>query len=126
MFMLYTTRVSKVKTLKVRKIEILPCAVVSTVSHQYGLEACTVYGRTCDVVGFMMSAEPAELVALVEACMKEEQHSVFHFLDSDGNRRIKSHCRIKLQYRIVCLSLQQVYKLSRNFKNGVCSVTDAT
>lgn len=126
MFMLYTARVSKVKILKVWKIEILLCAVVGTVSHQYVLEACSVYGRSRSVVGFMMSAEHAKMVALLEACVKEKEHSIFHFLVSDGNRCIKIHCCIKLQYRIACLSLQQVYKLSRNFKNGVYSVTDAT
>jgi hypothetical protein len=99
---------------------------VCSSSHQYGLEACTVYGRSCSVVGFMMSAEPAKMVALMEAFMKEEQCSVFHFLVSDGNKHIKIHFCIKLQYSTVCLSLPQVYKLSRNFKNGVSSVTDAT
>ena len=41
---------SQMKTLRVCKNETLPCAAVGTASHQHGLEACTVYGRSGTVL----------------------------------------------------------------------------
>jgi hypothetical protein len=63
------------------------------------------YGRSCNL-GFMVSAEHAKMDTLLEVCMKEEQHSVIHFLVSEGTRLIKIHCCMKLQYGKVFLSLQ--------------------
>jgi hypothetical protein len=54
----------------------------------------------------MMSAERAEMAAVLEACTKEEQHSVIHFLVSKGNKPIEIHHHMKLQYGEAFLSLQ--------------------
>jgi hypothetical protein len=55
--------------------------------------------------------------------MKEVQYSVIHFLVNEGNKPIEiCHC-MKLQHCKVCLYLQQVYELSRKFKNAMSSVT---
>jgi hypothetical protein len=50
----------------------------------------------------MMSAEHAKMVALLEASMKEEQRSVIRFLVSKGNKPIKIHRHMKLQYGKEC------------------------
>jgi hypothetical protein len=72
-------RVSQMKTLKVqKKIEILLFAAIGTASHHHGLEACTMYG-TSDNTGLMTSTEHAKMAAVLEAGMKEEQHSVIRF-----------------------------------------------
>jgi len=46
------------------------------------------------------------------------------FLISEGLRYIEIHRRMEVQYSDACLSLQQVYKWTRKFKNGISSVTD--
>jgi hypothetical protein len=68
------------------------------------------------------------MATLLEACMKEEQHSVICFLVSEGNKPIKIHHCMKLHYSKVCLHLQQVYTYDwgRKFKNWVPRVTDTT
>jgi len=56
---------------------------------------------------------------------KEEQRSVIRFLSSEGVKPIEIHRQMKVQYGDACLSLQQVYELTRKFMNGVSSVTDS-
>ena len=51
--------------------------------------------------------------------------SVIHFLSSEGVKPIEIHQRMKVQYGDPCLSLQQVYKWTRKFMNGISSVTDS-
>jgi len=58
-------------------------------------------------------------------CTKGEQRSVIRFLSSEGVKPIEIHRRLKVQYGDACLSLQQVYKWSRKFMNGISSVTDS-
>ena len=65
------------------------------------------------------------MVAPLATCTKEEQHSVIHFLRSEGVNPIKIHRRMEVQYGGACLSLQQVYEWSRKFLNSVSSVTDS-
>lgn len=55
------------------------------------------------------------MAAPLEECTKEEKHSVICYFVSKGVKPSKS---IHLLYRNACLSLQQVYKSSRKFKNG--------
>jgi hypothetical protein len=69
--------------------------------------ACYMYGRSGSV-GFMISAECADVAAILEACMKEDQLSVIHFLVCEGNKPCKIYCPIILQYNKVPLSLQKV------------------
>jgi len=64
------------------------------------------------------------MVAPLATCTKEEQHSVIHFLSSEGVKPIEIHRRMKVQYGDACVSLQQVYKWTRKFMNGISSVTD--
>jgi hypothetical protein len=66
-----------------------------------------------------------KMVALLETCTREEQHSVIHFLSSEGVKPNEMHRRMKMQYGDTCLSLQQLYKWDRKFKNGVSRVADA-
>ena len=47
------------------------------------------------------------------------------FLWSEGVKPIEIHQRMEVQYGEACLSLQQVYKWSRKFLNGVSSLTDS-
>jgi len=56
---------------------------------------------------------------------KEEQRSVVCFLSSEGVKPVEIHRRMKGQYGDACLSLQQVYKWTRKFMNGISSVTDS-
>ena len=67
------------------------------------------------------------MVAPLTTCTKEEQRSVisFFFLSSEGVKPIEIHRRMKVQYSDACLSLQQVYKWTRKFMNGISSVTDS-
>jgi len=58
-------------------------------------------------------------------CTKEKQRSVIRFLLSEGVKPIEIRRRMEVQYSDACLSLQQVYEWSRNFLNGVSSVTDS-
>jgi hypothetical protein len=46
--------------------------------------------RRSGSVGFLISVECAEVDAVLEACMKEEQHSVIHFLVREGTDPPKS------------------------------------
>jgi hypothetical protein len=64
------------------------------------------------------------MVALLDTCTIEEQHSVIYFLSSEGVKPNVIHWRMKTQYRDACLSLQ-MYGWDRKFKNGVSSVADA-
>jgi len=56
---------------------------------------------------------------------KVEQRSAFRFLSTEGVKSIEIHRRMKVQYSDGCLSLQQVYKWTRKFMNGISSVTDS-
>ena len=51
--------------------------------------------------------------------------SVIRFLGSEGVKSIEIHRRTKVRYGDACLSLQQVYKWTRKFMNGISSVTDS-
>jgi len=64
------------------------------------------------------------MAAPLATCTKEEQRSVIFFLSSEGVKPIEIHRRMKVQYGDACLSLQQVYKWTRKFMNGISSVTD--
>ena len=61
----------------------------------------------------------------LETCTKEEQRSVIRFLSSEGVKPKEIHRRMKVQYGDACLSLQQVYEWTRQFINGISSVTDS-
>ena len=63
--------------------------------------------------------------ALLATCTKEEQHSVIHFLCSEGMKLIKIHRKMKVQYGGAWLSLQQVSDWSRMFANRINSVVDS-
>ena len=65
------------------------------------------------------------MAAPLAKCTKEEQRSVIRFLSSEGVKPIEIHRRMKVQYGDACLSLQQVYKCTRKFMNGISSVTDS-
>ena len=47
------------------------------------------------------------------------------FLISEGVKPTEIHRRMKVQYGDACLSLQQVYECTRQFTNGIRSVTDS-
>jgi hypothetical protein len=64
-----------------------------------------------------MTAPPA-------ACTKEEQCSVIRILSSEAVKHIEIHRPMKVQYGDACLSLQQVYRCTGQFMNGISSVTD--
>jgi len=66
------------------------------------------------------------MAAKLATCTKEEQPSVIHFLSSEGVKPIKIHQQMKVQYGDACLSLQQMYKWTRKFMNGISSVTDSS
>ena len=53
-----------------------------------------------------------------------EQRLVIRFLSSEGVKPIEIHRRMKVQYGDACLSLQQVYRCTRKFMNGISSVRD--
>jgi hypothetical protein len=57
---------------------------------------------------------------------KEEQRSGIIFLSSEGVKPIEIHRRMKVQYGDACLSVQQVYRYTGQFMNGISSVTDCT
>jgi hypothetical protein len=65
------------------------------------------------------------MVASLAICTKEEQGSVIRFLSSEGVKPIEIHRRMKVQHGDACLSLQQVYQCTRQFMNGISSVTDS-
>ena len=65
------------------------------------------------------------MAALLDACTREEQHSVIRFLGSEGVNPREIHRRMKMQYGDACLSLQQVYDWDRKFKSVLSSVADA-
>ena len=58
-------------------------------------------------------------------CTKEEQRLSSVFLSSEGVKPIEIHRRMNVQYGDACLSLQQVYKWTRKFMDGIRSVTDS-
>jgi hypothetical protein len=58
------------------------------------------------------------MVAPLATCTKEEQYS-------EGVKPIEIHRRMKVQYGDACLSLQQVYRWTKKFMNGISSVTDS-
>jgi len=58
-------------------------------------------------------------------CTRKEQRSVIYFLSSEGVKPIEIHRRMKVQYGDACLSLQRVYEWTRNFMNGISSLTDS-
>jgi len=66
------------------------------------------------------------MAAPLATCTKEEQRSVICFLSSEGVKPIEIHRRMKVQYCDPCLLLQQVYESTRNFMNGISSVTDSS
>jgi hypothetical protein len=47
------------------------------------------------------------------------------FLSSEGVKPIEIHQWMKVQYGDACLSLQQVYKRTKQFINGISFVTDS-
>ena len=51
--------------------------------------------------------------------------SVIRFVSSEVVKPVEIHRRMKVQCGDACLSLQQVYKWTRKFMNGVSSVTDS-
>ena len=65
-----------------------------------------------------------KVAAPLATCTKEEQRSVIRFLSSEGVKPIEIHRRMKVQYGDACLSLQQVYQCTRQFRNDISSVTD--
>jgi len=65
------------------------------------------------------------MAALLATCTKEEQRSVIRFLSNEGVKPIEIYRRMKVQYGDAYLSLQQVYKWTRKFMNGISSVTDS-
>jgi len=65
------------------------------------------------------------MAAPLATCTVEEQRPVVRFLRGEGVKPIEIHRRMEVQYGDACLSLQQVYELSRKFLNGVSSVTDS-
>ena len=65
------------------------------------------------------------MAATLATCIEEEQCSVICFLSSVGVKPIEIRWRMKVQYGDACLSLQQVYKWTRKFMNGISSVTDS-
>jgi len=65
------------------------------------------------------------MAAMLSTCTKEEQRSVFRFLNSEVVKPIEIHRRMKVQYGDACLSLQQVYEWTRKFMNGISSETDS-
>ena len=71
------------------------------------------------------SSSSVKMAALFVTCTKEEQRSVIRFVSSEGVKPIEIHQRMKVQYGDACLSLQQVYEWTRQFMNGISSVTDS-
>ena len=65
------------------------------------------------------------MAAPLATCTEEEQRSVIRFVSSEGVKPIEIHQRMKVQYGDACLSLQQVYEWTRQFMNGISSVTDS-
>ena len=63
------------------------------------------------------------MAAPIATCTKEEQLSVIRVLSSEGVKPIGIDRRMKVQYGDACLSLQQLYKWTRKFMNGISSVT---
>jgi hypothetical protein len=66
------------------------------------------------------------MAAPLSTCAREEQRSVIRFLSSEGVKATEIHRRMEVQYGDACLSLQQVYKWTRKFLNGVSSVADSS
>jgi hypothetical protein len=52
---------------------------------------------------------------------QKEKRSVICFSSSEGVKPIEIHQQMKVQYGDACLSLQQVYKWTRKFMNGIRS-----
>jgi hypothetical protein len=67
----------------------------------------------------------AKMVALLEACTREEQPAVIRFLGSEGEKPAFIHWRVKRHYGDACVSLQQVYEWDRKCKSRVSTLTDA-
>jgi hypothetical protein len=65
-----------------------------------------------------------KMAAPLATCTKAEQRSVFHFLSSEVVKPTEIHRPMTVQYVDACLSLQQVYRCTRQFMNGISSVTD--
>jgi len=65
------------------------------------------------------------MAAPLATCTEEEQRFDIHFLRGEGVKPSQNHQWMEVQYSDACLSLQQVYKWSRKFLNGVSSVTDS-
>jgi hypothetical protein len=65
------------------------------------------------------------MAAPLEASTKEEQRSVIRFWVSKCVKPIEIHRCMDLQYGNACLSQQQVFELSRKFKNGMSNVAGA-
>ena len=55
----------------------------------------------------------------------KKKASVIHFSSSEEVKPIEIHQQMKVQYGYACLSLQQVYKWTRKFMNGISSVMDS-
>ena len=65
------------------------------------------------------------MAALLATHTNEEQHSVIHFLSSEGVKPIEIHRRMTVHYGDACWSLQQVYEWTRQFMYGTSSVTNS-
>jgi len=65
------------------------------------------------------------MAASLATCIEVEQCSVIRFLSSEGAKPSEINRRMKVLYGDACLSLQQVYELTRKFMNGISSVTDS-
>jgi len=67
----------------------------------------------------------AKMAAPLATCTKDEQRSVIRFLSSEGVKPIEIHRQMEVQYGDACLSVQQVYRWTGKFMNGISSVTDS-
>jgi len=53
---------------------------------------------------------------------QKKQRSVIRFLSREEVKPIEIHGRMKVQYGVACLSIQEVYERNRKFMNGISSV----
>jgi hypothetical protein len=70
-----------------------------------------------------LRSSSVKVAAPLATCTKDEQRSFILCLRGEGVKPIEIHRRMEVQYGDACLSLQQVYGWSREFLNGVSSVT---
>jgi hypothetical protein len=58
-------------------------------------------------------------MAAPHATCTRKKSVVIRFLSSEGVKPIEIHRQMKVQYDDACLSLQQMYKWTRKFMNGI-------